>query len=121
VIGHSEWLHGDFIARCSSAALRSSRPAAPPPLPAPPTRSCDTVRSVVNPTPAGDWTSVCVCSDGSYGLEKGIICSFPIRSDGKKLEVVQGLPLNDFAKQKIAATVNELKEEREMVKELIPA
>ncbi len=81
----------------------------------------DTVRSVVNPTLDGDWTSVCVCSDGSYGIAPGLICSFPIRSDGKRLEVVQGLPINEFAKGRIDGTVNELKEEREMVKELIPA
>ena len=62
-----------------------------------------------------------MCSDGSYGIEKGLICSFPMRSDGRKLEVVQGVPRNEFAQQRIDATVKELKEEREMVKELIPA
>ena len=121
VIGHHEWLHGEFISTVQQrgAAIIKARGASSAASAA--NAVVDTVRSVVNPTAAGDWTSVCVHSEGSYGLEKGLICSFPIRSDGKKLEIVQGVPLNDFAKQKIAVTVNELKEEREMVKELIPA
>ena len=61
-----------------------------------------------------------LCSDGSYGIEKGLICSFPIRSDGSKISIVQNLPLNDFAKAKIEASVKELKEERAMVAELLP-
>ncbi|MBL9139357.1 MAG: malate dehydrogenase [Verrucomicrobiales bacterium] len=121
VIGHHEWLHGDFIATVQQrgAAIIKARGASSAASAA--NAVVDTVRSVVNPTPAGDWTSVCICSDGSYNLEKGLICSYPIRSDGKKLEIVQGLPINEFSRQKITGTVNELKEEREMVKELIPA
>lgn len=121
VIGHHEWLHGEFISTVQQrgAAIIKARGASSAASAA--NAVVDTVRSVVNPTPAGDCTSVCICSDGSYGIEKGLICSFPIRSDGKKLEVIQGAPINDFAKGKIAATVNELKEERELVKELIPA
>src|SRR5580692_4944579 len=49
----------------------------------------DTVRNLTSPTPAGGWFSVAVCSDGSYGIEKGLIFSFPIRSDGSKWQVVQ--------------------------------
>ncbi len=121
VIGHHEWLHGDFIATVQQrgAAIIKARGASSAASAA--NAVVDTVRSVVTPTAAGDWTSVCVCADGSYGLEKNLICSFPMRSDGKKVEIVQGLPINEFAKSRIAATVNELKEEREMVKELIPA
>lgn len=78
----------------------------------------DTVRSLTTPTAPGDWTSVAVCSDGSYGIEKGLIFSFPIRSDGSQREIVQGVPLNDFSKAKIAATENELKEEQAAVKGL---
>jgi len=63
---------------------------------------------------------VALCSDGSYGFEKGLICSFPTRSDGSKVSIVQNLSLNDFAKAKIEASVNELKEERAMVAELLP-
>jgi malate dehydrogenase len=121
VIGHHEWLHGEFISTVQQrgAAIIKARGLSSAASAA--NAVVDTVRSVVTPTPAGDWTSICVCSDGSYGLEKNLICSYPIRSDGKKLEIVQGLPVNDFSKGRIAATVNELKEEREMVKELIPA
>jgi len=121
VIGHHEWLHGEFIATVQQrgAAIIKARGASSAASAA--NAVVDTVRSVVTPTPVGDWTSVCVASEGHYGIEKGLICSFPIRSEGKKLEVVQGLPINEFAQGKINGTVNELKEEREMVKELLPA
>jgi len=81
----------------------------------------DTVRSLTTPTKDGDWFSVAVCSDGSYGIEKGLIYSFPIRSDGAKWQIVQGLRLTDFSKSRIVATENELKEEKSLVAELIPA
>jgi malate dehydrogenase len=80
----------------------------------------DTVRNLTNPTPAGDWFSVAVCSDGSYGIEKGLIFSYPIRSDGSKWQIVQGLKLTDFSKARIAATENELKEEKGLVSDLLP-
>jgi malate dehydrogenase len=80
----------------------------------------DTVRNLTNPTPQGDWFSVAVCSDGSYGIEKGLIFSFPIRSDGAAWSIVQGLSLTDFSRERIAATENELKEERSLVSELLP-
>ena len=72
------------------------------------------------PTAAGDWHSVCIYSDGSYGIEKGLISSFPVRSNGQKLEIVKGLPLNDFSRAKIEVTINELKEEKSLVSELLP-
>lgn len=75
----------------------------------------DTVRSLTTPTPAGDWTSVAVASDGSYGIEPGLICSFPVRSDGRNYEIVQGVPVNDFSRARIEASVAELKEERDLV------
>jgi len=80
----------------------------------------DSVRSIINPTPSGDWNSVAVCSDGSYGCDKDLITSFPIRSDGKKWEIVQGVPLNEFSREKINLSINELKEEKSMVTELLP-
>jgi malate dehydrogenase len=78
----------------------------------------DSVRSIITPTRAGDWHSVCVCSDGSYGIEKGLICSFPVRSDGDMLDIVKGLEINEFARGKIDASVNELKSEKAMAAEL---
>jgi malate dehydrogenase len=80
----------------------------------------DSVRSIIEPTPAGDWHSLCLCSDGSYGVEKGLISSFPVRSNGQGLEIIQGLPLNEFSRAKIDATISELKEEKSMVSELLP-
>jgi malate dehydrogenase len=78
----------------------------------------DSVKSIAEPTPSGDWHSVCVCSDGSYGIDNGLICSFPVRGGGEKMEIVQNLPVNEFSRSKINATVAELKEERAMADEL---
>lgn len=81
----------------------------------------DTVRSLTTPTVPGDWHSVAVCSPGDYDCEKGLMTSFPIRTvaDGK-WEIVQGVPLNEFSRSRITATLDELKEERAMVSELLP-
>jgi malate dehydrogenase len=79
-----------------------------------------TVRHLTTPTAAGDWFSVAVCSDGSYGIEKGLIFSYPIRSDGSTWQIVPGVALSDFSKGKIAATEKELKEEKAMVADLLP-
>jgi len=80
----------------------------------------DTLRSLTTPTPAGEFSSLCVCSNGEYGTEPGLITSLPVRTpDGKSWEVVEGLEINEFSRGKIDASVNELKEEREMVKELL--
>jgi malate dehydrogenase len=68
----------------------------------------------------GDSISMSVYSDGSYGIEKGLICSFPIRSNGKILEIVQGLNIDAFSQSKIDTTVAELKEEKSLVAELLP-
>ena len=79
----------------------------------------DTVRSLTESTSEGDWHSVAVCSDGSYGVEKGLICSFPIRTRGGKWEIVQNVALNEFSRGKTDASVAELKEEKALVSELI--
>jgi malate dehydrogenase len=120
VIGHHEWLHGDFIATVQQrgAAIIKARGASSAASAA--NAVVDTVRSLVEPTKEGDWTSVCVCSDGSYGVEKGLISSFPIRTNGKTWEIVQGLPINEFSRGKIDATVKELTDEKSLVSELLP-
>jgi malate dehydrogenase len=79
----------------------------------------DTVRSLTSKTPETDWYSVAVCSDGSYNVEKGLISSFPTRSEGGKWEIVQGVSLNEFSRGKIDASVGELKEEKALVHDLI--
>jgi malate dehydrogenase len=70
-------------------------------------------------TPAGSCFSAAVCSDGSYGVEAGLISGFPLVSDGKKVSIVKGQTHDAFAQSKIDITVNELKEERECVKDLL--
>jgi len=80
----------------------------------------DQVRSLVNPTPADDWFSAAVVSDGSYGVAKGLVSSFPLRSKGDgAYEIVRGVSLNDYAKAKVAATIAELEKERDLVKDLL--
>jgi malate dehydrogenase len=113
VIRDRAWLEGDFLksvqqrgaevlkARGLSSAASAAHAAV------------DTVRTLHDGTKAGDWTSVAVCSDGSYGVPKGLMCSFPIEASGKgKWKIVQGLKLDEFGKAKLAATVAELEEER---------
>jgi malate dehydrogenase len=80
----------------------------------------DTVRNLTNPTHPDDCFSVAICSDGSYGIEKGLMFSYPIRSNGSKWEIVQNVPVNDFSRSKITATENELKEEKSLVSERLP-
>ena len=80
----------------------------------------DHVRSLTTRTPDDDWASVAVTSDGSYGVPKGLISSFPVRSKGDgSYEIVQGIALGDFATAKLRATVAELEKERDVVKDLL--
>jgi len=120
VVKDEAWLKGDFIATVQQrgAAVIKARGSSSAASAA--NAVVDSVASIVNPTASGDWHSVCLASDGSYGIDKGLICSFPVRSSGQKLEIVQGLPVNEFSRSKIDATVNELKEERSLVSDLLP-
>jgi malate dehydrogenase len=121
VITDEAWLKGDFIktvqqrgaAIIEARGLSSAASAA--------NAAIDSITSIITPTKAGDWHSLCVPSDGSYGIAPGLIFGFPMRSDGTNVEMVQGLELDAFSKEKIAATETELREEREAVQELIPA
>lgn len=79
----------------------------------------DTVRKIVNPTPAGDCFSLALCSDGSYGTPKGLIVSLPVRSDGNTISIVQDKEINEFSRAKIDASCAELLEESEAVADLI--
>lgn len=118
VISDHDWLKGDFISTVQQrgAAIIKARGTSSAASAA--NAACDTVRSLASATPAGDWTSVAVCSDGSYGIEKGLMFSFPIRTDGTKWEIVQDVPVNEFSQARIKATEDELKEERAAVTEL---
>jgi len=119
VITEQAWLEGDFLkivqqrgaAIIKARGLSSAKSAAH--------AAVETIRTIVTPTPDGDWNSVALLSDGSYGVEKGIISSFPTRSNGKTVEIVQGVSIHAFAQTKIDATVAELVEERSMVSDLL--
>jgi malate dehydrogenase len=119
VITDQAWLQGEFIssvqqrgaAVIKARGLSSAASAA--------NAVVDSVASIVKPTPAGDWHSVCLYSDGSYAVEKGLISSFPIRSNGKDLEIVSGLSVDEFSRSKIDLTVTELKEEKSLVADLL--
>ncbi|MFM2220984.1 MAG: hypothetical protein RLZZ553_732 [Verrucomicrobiota bacterium] len=121
VISHVEWLKGEFISTVQQrgAAIIKARGASSAASAA--NAALDTVKSLITPTPAGDWHSVAVCSDGSYGIEKGLMASMPIRTiENGKWEVVQGVPVDAFSQEKIDITINELKEERDAVRDLLP-
>ena len=120
VIGHHAWLREEFIqivqqrgaAVIAARGLSSAASAA--------NAALDHIVSVESATPAGDFFSAGVYSDGSYGIDEGLMFSFPMRSDGQgRLEIVQGLELSDFARAKIKATEDELKEERAVIADLL--
>lgn len=79
----------------------------------------NTVKNIITPTPDGEFFSVAVSSDGSYGIKKGLMFSYPVRSTGKTWEIVQGIRHNDFAKEKIDITCKELISEQEAVQGLL--
>lgn len=116
------WLEGDFIrevqrrgaaiieARGQSSAMSAANALV------------DHVRDWMGgaPTPANDWVSMAVPSDGSYGVPEGIVSSFPVRTDGRgNYEIVEGIELSDFARERIDASVKELREERSVVEDLL--
>jgi malate dehydrogenase len=96
VIGDESWLKETFIPAVQQrgAAIIKARGSSSAGSAA--NAIVDTVRSLTTDTDEGDSHSVAVCSDGSYGVEEGLICSFPIRTRGGKWEIVQGVPLNDL-------------------------
>ena len=120
VIGDEKWLKDEFIAivQQRGAAVIKARGLSSAGSAA--NAVVDTVSSLINDTPGNNWHSVAVCSDGSYDVEKGLISSFAVRVHGGKWEIVQGQPINDFSRGKIDASVAELKEEKSLVRELIP-
>ena len=119
-ISDTEWLQGEFIATVQQrgAAIIAARGASSAASAA--NGVVDTVRALTTPTAEGDWTSVAVCSDGSYGIDAGLIASMPIRVDADgRWDVVPGVTLDVFSQEKLEASVQELREEREAVSELL--
>ena len=122
VITDSAWLEGEFISTVQQrgAAIIKARGASSAASAA--NAVVDTVVSLTNETPAGDWHSVAVCSPGAYGIEAGLMAGMPVRTNADgSWSVVEGVPVSEFSQSKIDGTINELKEEREAVKDLIPA
>jgi len=119
VIADEKWLQGEFISTVQQrgAAIIKARGLSSAGSAA--NAVVDTVRFLTNDTPANDWHSVAVCSDGSYNVEKDLISSFPVRVRAGKWEIVQKLPINEFSRDKIDKSVAELKEEKSMVSGLL--
>jgi malate dehydrogenase len=118
VIGDQAWIEQTFIPTVAKrgAAIIEARGASSAASAA--NAAIDHVHSWVLGTPAGDWTSAAIWSDGSYGVAEGIITSFPVTSAGGSWEIVQGLEINDFSRTRIDASVAELLEERDAVRSL---
>ena len=121
VIGNEAWLKGEFIttvqqrgaAIIKARGLSSAASAA--------NAVIDAVHSLTTDTPRDDWHSVALCSTGEYGVEKDLIASFPTRVKNGKVEVVTGVTVHEFSRGKIDASVNELKEEKSLVGDLLGA
>ena len=119
IIKDEKWLQTSFleIVQKRGAAIIQARGASSAASAA--NAITDTVRGIVSPTPKGAFFSVAVHSDGSYGINKGLIFGYPIRSDGNKWEIVQKLEHKDFSLQKIKATHEELQQERDAVRQIL--
>ncbi|MDX1523911.1 MAG: malate dehydrogenase, partial [Anaerolineae bacterium] len=121
VISDHDWLKGEFItavqkrgAAVIAARGHSSAASAANGI-------IDHVSTLVRPTPAGQWFSAAVPSDGSYGVDEGLFSSFPVTTDGQgHYTIVQGLSMTDWAREKLAASVEELRTEKEIVADLLP-
>ena len=118
VIGNEAWLKNTFIpdVQTRGAAIIKARGASSAASAA--NSIVDSVLALTTPTAVGDTFSMCLCSDGSYNTPEGLIISFPCRTDGKTIEIVQDVELNEFSRKKFNASVLELAQVREAVKEL---
>lgn len=114
-----DWLKTDFITTVQKrgAAVIEARGASSAASAA--NAAIDTVKSLSRPTPKGEWFSAAVCSDGSYGVDEGLIFGYPLTGDGDNWSVVGDIEHKDFAREKIDATLAELRTERDTVKDLL--
>jgi malate dehydrogenase len=117
-IGDQAWIENDFIPTVQKrgAAIIDARGASSAASAA--SAAIDHVHDWVLGTPDGDWVSMAVPSDGSYGVDEGVISSFPVTAADGVYTIVQGLELSDFSRARIDASVAELKEEREAIRSL---
>ncbi|RLK51255.1 malate dehydrogenase (NAD) [Alkalispirillum mobile] len=115
-----DWYENDFIPTVQQrgAAIIKARGASSAASAA--GSAIDHIRDWVLGTPEGEWTSMAVPSDGSYGIEKGIIYSFPCVCKNGDYEIIQDLEIDEFSREKMKATEQELSEERQAVEHLLP-
>jgi malate dehydrogenase len=118
VVGDHDWMENDFIPTVQKrgAAVIEARGASSAASAA--NAAIDHVHDWVLGTPSGDWVSMAIPSDGSYGVEEGLISSFPVTTNGGQYEIVQGLEIDELSRERIDTTVNELREERDAVSQL---
>jgi malate dehydrogenase len=120
VIDDHEWLRNEFITTVQKRgaqviSIRGSSSAG-----SAGNAIGDHVQSFINKTPEGTWFSAAVPSDGSYGVDEGLMSSFPLVSDGQGgYQIVQGLTMSDWARAKFEATIDELRQERAVVEDLL--
>jgi malate dehydrogenase len=117
-LNDAEWLRDTFIPTVAKrgAAIIEARGASSAASAA--SAAIDHVNTWVNGTPEGDWTSMAVVSDGSYGVPEGLVSSFPVVCENGEWKIVQDLDINQFSRDRIDASVRELAEERDAVREL---
>ncbi|MCF2573897.1 malate dehydrogenase [Brevibacterium sp. UCMA 11754] len=115
VIGDQAWIENDLIPTVAErgAAIIEARGSSSAASAA--AATIDAARDWLHGTPEGDWASMAVVSDGSYGVPEGLISSYPVTTSCGNWEIVQGLEINDFSRRMIDATTAELAEERETV------
>ncbi|MCX7393019.1 MAG: malate dehydrogenase [Planctomycetales bacterium] len=120
VISDKTWLKDDFIKSIQQrgAAVIKARGASSAASAA--NAALDTIKSIITPTAAGSCVSAAVCSNGSYGIESGLIVGLPLASDGRDWRVLSDFHVDDFSRSQIDNTVAELKQERDLVKDLLP-
>jgi malate dehydrogenase len=118
LVGDHDWVDSTFIPTVAKrgAAIIEARGASSAASAA--NAAIDHMRDWVNGTPDGDWVSMSVPSDGSYGVPEGLVSSFPCTTSGGEWTVVQGLEIDDFSRAKIDASAAELAEERDAVRDL---
>ena len=114
-----EWLAGEFIpvVQKRGAAIIEARGASSAASAA--SAAIDHMHDWALGTPDGDWVSMAIPADGSYGIEPGIIYSYPVRCSGGRYEIVQDLNIDDFSRTRMDATEAELREERAAIEELL--
>jgi malate dehydrogenase len=117
-VGDQEWLSSEFIPRVAKRGAEIIEVRGASSAASAASAAIDHVYDWVNGTPEGDWTSAAVVSDGSYGVPEGLVSSFPVVAREGRFEIVQGLELDAFSRERIDASVHELVEERDAVRQL---